>query len=461
MTLNPEFKARMSALLPDDEAAQFLAAMERPPQVSVRRNRAKSSDFIGDFRQVPWCDCGAYLPGRLPFTFDPLMHAGCYYVQDASSMILHHIARSVAGGKAVRWLDLCAAPGGKATAIADALEDGCSLVANEIVPARAAVLAENVAKWGRPNVAVTYASPADFGNRMAGCFDVVSADVPCSGEGMMRKDEEAVAQWSLRLVEQCAARQRGIIDDVWAALRPGGFFIYSTCTFNREENELMLDYMATRYGAVSVELPQAAGRNIRGGIGTRHHCYRFMPHLTEGEGLFVAVMRKPGDEVAATVKSISTPRRLIHYGELLIGDRVIYEREGVVTAVPADGFLAAVAASLRTLSAGVGLGSDRGKGFVPDIRLALSTALNREAFARAEVDYTTAIAYLRGEAISLPAAPKGFVIIEYEGAALGLVKNIGNRANNQHPASWRIRSSHIAAEPPRVVTAQRSSRAMP
>lgn len=446
---------QMRAILPAAELQAFAAAMGRAATVSIRRNVTKSSDFIGGFRPVAWCDKGVYLEGREAFTFDPLLHGGCYYVQDASSMILHHIAAAVSGGQAVRWLDLCAAPGGKSTAIIDALPAGSRVVANEIVAARAAVLAENMAKWGTPAVAVTSASPAEIGQKLGGAFDVVSTDVPCSGEGMMRKDAEAVAQWNPALVAQCAARQRSIIDDVWPALRPGGYFIYSTCTFNREENEKMVDFVVERYGAESLDLRLPAAWGLRAGIDTPHHCYRFMPHLIEGEGLFVAVLRKPGSGAPMAVRPERTAKRLEGYATLLREPMSIVERRGTVVGTPPDGFLATVAQAVRTLSEGVALGAVKGKSFVPDARLALSTALNREAFPTAEVDYATAVAYLRGEAIGLAEAPRGVVAVTYEGVALGFVKNVGNRANNLYPQPWRIRSSHLPPAPPCLVAPAR------
>jgi 16S rRNA C967 or C1407 C5-methylase (RsmB/RsmF family) len=202
------------------------------PSVSVRPNRLKGITAPEGARRVPWHDAGFYLAEREQFTFDPAMHQGLYYVQDASSMIVGTIVAKLTGdGVAVRYLDACAAPGGKTTAAIDALPTGSLVVANEYVPQRAAILAENVMKWGYPRIVVTRGDTARY-TKLPAFFDIIATDVPCSGEGMMRKDAEAVAQWSPALVEECAQRQRMIVDNLWGSLRTGGYLIYSTCTFN-------------------------------------------------------------------------------------------------------------------------------------------------------------------------------------------------------------------------------------
>ena len=220
------FIEQLRDLLPDEWDALATAITTSAPSVAVRVNEARGASVPDGARRVPWCDQGFYLEDRPQFTFDTDWHAGRYYVQDASSMFIAHVIRHLVDTP-VRYLDLCAAPGGKTTAAMQALPEGALVVANEIVPPRARVLADNVIRWGDPRCVVTSNAPAQMG-RLNGFFDVIAADVPCSGEGMMRKDDEAVAQWTPTLVEQCAQRQREILADVWPALRPGGLFIYST-----------------------------------------------------------------------------------------------------------------------------------------------------------------------------------------------------------------------------------------
>ena len=265
MPLNNDFITQIEALLPHGEAHAMLDAIDqRDVEVAVRFNNAKCHSMSTHLERVPWCEWGAYLVRRPQFTFDPMLHAGAYYVQDASSMFIYHVIKSLVHAP-VRYLDLCAAPGGKTTAALQALPAGSAMVANEIVPPRAHVLRENVIKWGNPACMVTCDSPWALG-ALTNTFDVIAADVPCSGEGMFRKDDEAIAQWSPALVEQCSARQRGILADVWNALKPGGLLIYSTCTYNSQENEEMVQFIINELGATPLEVPIQSSWNIHGAI---------------------------------------------------------------------------------------------------------------------------------------------------------------------------------------------------
>ena len=234
MILSQEFIGQLQGLLPDEWEALVEAITASEPSVAVRVNEARGAKVPAGARRVPWCAEGFYMADRPAFTFDTDWHAGHYYVQDASSMFITHVIKHFVH-EPVRYLDLCAAPGGKTTAAMQALPPRSLTVANEIVPPRARVLADNAIRWGNPRCVVTSNTPANLG-KFSGFFDVIATDVPCSGEGMMRKDDEAVAQWSPALIEQCAQRQREILADVWPALRPGGLLIYSTCTYNRKEN---------------------------------------------------------------------------------------------------------------------------------------------------------------------------------------------------------------------------------
>lgn len=467
MTLSPDFKSQISAILPHDEAEALFHAIESTePSVAVRHNAAKAplAGIYSDksdtttIEPVPWCSRGFYLDERQPFTFDPLLHAGAYYVQDASSMILQHIVGCLVDAP-VRYLDLCAAPGGKTTAAIDALPEGSLMITNEIMPDRARILLENVVKWGNPGCVVTSDSSGSFA-ALTGFFDVIAADVPCSGEGMFRKDAEAVSQWTPRLVEQCAVRQREIVGNAWQALRPGGIFIYSTCTYNRTEDEEMVEYMVAEYGAESISLNFPHEWHILPGIATKAHCYRFMPHHTRGEGLFVAVLRKPGNAPhanAAPKRAKSSSRTAVVPKEVkdwLVGDFTFSaDDKGFIGALPSAHIneIALICSKVRVLSAGVPVATLKGRDVVPAHPLALSVALNRGSFPCCEADYATAIAYLRGESITLTDAPKGYVAITYRGLPLGFVKNLGNRANNLYPREWRIKSTHIPAIPPQII----------
>ncbi len=454
MKLHDEFIAQLRELLPEEWEALVDAITTSEPSVAVRVNGARGVGVPDGLRRVPWCDQGFYLDGRPSFTFDSDWHAGRYYVQDASSMFIAHVISHFVH-EPVRYLDLCAAPGGKTTAAIQALPPRSLTVANEIVPPRARVLADNVIRWGSPRCVVTSNAPAHLG-RLESFFDVIAADVPCSGEGMMRKDDEAVAQWSPALVEQCAQRQREILADVWPALRPGGLFIYSTCTYNRQENEQMADFIVSELGATSLEVPVDPSWNIHAAIGSEAHCYRFMPHRVDGEGLFMAVFRKDGDGLRQDIRMKGKTSKKIDETakNWLAGpDQFMIDQQGdLLIAVPQDIHreVAAMRASLTVLHAGVELATVMGRKTVPHHALALSTARADDAFPVCEVDYPAALRYLRGESIPVE-GPRGYVLIAHQGAVLGFANNLGNRANNLYPKSQRILSTHLPDTKPHIL----------
>lgn len=396
MTLPTGFIDMVRALL-KDEAQDFLDAMQKPPVTSVRLNSRKPGAEFHGATPIKWCPTGFYLSERPVFTLDPLLHAGAYYVQDASSMIHREVVKRLVSAP-VNLLDLCAAPGGKTTAMIDALPDGSRVVANEYMPKRARILKENIAKWGYPLVSVTNHDSAFFA-KSGDEFDIVAVDAPCSGEGMMRKDEDAVAQWSPELINKCADLQKEIVSNAVKALRPGGYLIYSTCTFNRQENEEVAAFINSDLGMLPVDMKFPEEWEIPGGIDTDLPVYRFMPHRTEGEGLFLAVFRKPSD---------------------LPVDKPIHRENKNIMKLKGN--------SKKT--DGVNL---------PEIEEVLSVNFNRSLFPEADLDKDTALAYLRREAIILsPEIPKGPVVVTYKGLPLGMAKNIGRRANNLYPKGWRI-----------------------
>lgn len=465
MNLNEHFIEQINSLLPGDETRAMLQAIEdNEPVTSVRFNNCKGFLPPASLERVPWCEMGAYLRERPQFTFDPHFHAGSYYVQDASSMFIYHVIKSLVG-KPVTYLDLCAAPGGKTTAALQALPQGSIVIANEIVTPRAQVLRENIIKWGIDSCVVTNDAPRALGI-LENAFDVIAADVPCSGEGMFRKDEEAVAQWSPQLVQQCAARQREILNDIWPALKPGGLLIYSTCTFNLDENERIALYIANELGANFIEIPNEQSWNITGELtGNNIPCYRFMPHKTRGEGLFLCVLRKMHIAQSAfrlppstfhhsraagakKPKQNATSRVPKEVATWLNGNYEISEQNGNIIATSKDIKDTIVSNNKLHIIKGLNLeiGTIKGNKIVPSHHLAMSPLLRDGAFEKCEVDYLTAIAYLRGESITIN-APRGYILITYQNAILGFVNNLGNRANNLYPKSWRILSSHLPDKP--------------
>lgn len=443
-------------------------ALLSSPVISVRLNPRKLTSIppVGP-DTVPWCHTGIYLSDKIPFTFDPAMHQGLYYVQDASSMIIGEIVRRLTADiPSPAYLDACAAPGGKTTAAIDALPDNAVIVANEYVRSRGAVLRENLIKWGFPSTIVTTGDTARL-SRLRERFDIIGADVPCSGEGMMRKDATAVSQWNPALVTECAARQREIVGNLWPALRPGGYLIYSTCTFNREENEEMVSFMTRTLGAIPIDMGLTVYPGISPGIDTPHPCYRLMPHRLRGEGLFVAVLQKPDDgnshtsaygdgmkRQAKTVRSRGKKATAIPSGlnERLdpVYDWTLQSDNDLISAFPTHllPLLAEAQRSLDIIHAGVPMATVKGRDTIPTQALALSTAMRQDAWPTVEVDYPTAISYLRHESISLPDAQRGIVLLTYGDKPLGFAKNLGNRANNLYPSDWRILSTHIPPTPP-------------
>ena len=454
MNLPEAFIGQLRSLLPDEWERLASAITSSQPSVAVRVNDARGTDVPDGVRCVPWCGQGFYLHDRPSFTFDPDWHAGRYYVQDASSMFIAHVIRHFIH-EPVRYLDLCAAPGGKTTAAIQALPRQSMVVANEIVPPRARVLVDNVVRWGNPRCVVTCNAPVQLG-RLSHFFDVIAADVPCSGEGMMRKDDEAVAQWSPGLVEQCAQRQREILSDIWQALRPGGLLIYSTCTYNRQENEEIAGFIVNELGATSLEVPIEASWNIHPAIGTGVNGYRFMPHRVDGEGLFMSIFRKDGaaprQDLRVKDKNVKKADDACRKWLSMPDDYVIDQQGDLLIAVPRDisREVAALRATSSVLHAGVEMATVMGRKVVPHHALAMSLARASEAFPVCEMDYHAALRYLRGESINVD-GPRGYVLVAHHGAVLGFANNLGNRANNLYPKSQRILSTHFPDSQPVVI----------
>lgn len=370
----------------------YLKAFETDAPVSIRLNPEKAKGLTADGERVPWCRNAYYLPQRPNFTYDPLLHAGCYYVQEAGSMFLDTVMQQWVPQAPVVMIDFCAAPGGKSLLARTALAAGSLLFSNEPMRNRANILAENVEKWGYADHFVTNNFPRDY-RRAKMIADVVLCDVPCSGEGMFRKDEATIREWSMQNVEKCARLQREIVADAWSCLADGGQFIYSTCTFNTHEDEENIQWMMDELGAEVLPVKVDAAWNITGSLldGFSQPVYRFIPGISKSEGLFLCVLRKGGAwQQGHSLKSLRKSQQNLN---------IIYCPKAQ-----------------------------------PDM-------------VKVEVNYQQAMAYLRHEAITLGAdVPRGMVSICFEGHLLGLAKNIGNRANNLYPKEWKIRTTYIPNE---------------
>ena len=455
MNIKQSFIQYMEEAIGHENALVAFSAFEQPASTAVRYNPFKIAVKM-DGREVPWAEHGRILPERPVFTLDPLFHAGAYYVQDSSSMFVGYAFRKMISkmempqGRPLRVLDLCAAPGGKTTDLAASLReilgDRFLLVANEVMKARVGILADNVALWGDPNVIVTSDDPAAFA-ALAGFFDVIVTDVPCSGEGMFRKDEEAVQQWSEDNVALCEARQRRILADVWPSLREDGLLIYSTCTFNRKENDGNVEWISSELGADALTSDDTLD-GMTGVLKTQRG-YSLVPGHVEGEGQYCAALRKTGTagfsdaplrmkRAPRQTKAVPVPDGLQRFFDI----PVVFRTKGeTIIAVPENiaSDVAIVGDALHVVAAGCAVGVVKGKDLVPDADLALSMMLSEDAFPSVEIDRSAALAFLHRDAQVFPDSPRGYLLLKHEGLALGFVKNLGNRCNSLHPQSRRIR----------------------
>ena len=397
------FTENTRQLMGDERFERYLKSFEEDVPVSIRLNPQKAVGMeVVDGECVPWCDNGYYLKQRPNFTMDPLFHAGCYYVQEAASMFLDEVLRQCISLTShlspLTSLDLCAAPGGKSTLLRAALPEDCVLYSNEPIRNRANILLENVTKWGYKNHYVTNAYPKDY-RKSKMKFDVILCDVPCSGEGMFRKDEATIREWSPQNVEKCWQLQRDIVSDAWACLNDGGLLIYSTCTFNTKENEENIRWILSEFDdAKVVPIETKPEWNITGSLldGFDKPVYRFIPGITRSEGLFMCVLSK-GERMTVRSRRTNSPK-------------------------PSD-----------RKSEAVGLLTSP----MP------TTSLHADS-PSVELSYQQAMAYLRHEALLLPEdTPRGLVDVCFMGHPLGPVKNIGTRANNLYPKEWKIKTTHI------------------
>lgn len=441
--LPKEFIEYTSALFGAERWQRFVDSFDEPTPVSIRINPFKTSPrppqgeeinslttslfnslTSNEVRFVPWCRNGYWLSERPLFTLDPLFHAGVYYVQEAGSMFLDEVLRQVIDNSefGIRnselcALDLCAAPGGKSTLMRAALSScslptgegrgGALLFSNEPDHKRANILMENMQKQGHPDVIVTNNYPRDY-RKSKMMFDLILTDVPCSGEGIFRRDEGAIKEWSIQNVRKCAELQRSIVEDIWPCLRPGGILIYSTCTFNVHEDEENVRWIMEELGADIIPIETKPEWNITGSLleGFDEPVYRFIPGTSRSEGLFMAVLRKHGNHDSRPVQR-PTSKQL---------------------------------SCLRILSDGHPVGEKKGKDIIPAHAEALSIVPDKEKYPTVELSLDDALKYLHRETLVLPAdTPKGYIIVTYKTHPLGFMKNLGNRANNLYPKEWAIK----------------------
>jgi len=444
----PGFLAGLSGS-PGFDAENFVKAHQSAEApTSIRLNPFKPSAIKGN-GMVPWCADGYYLDSRPSFTFDPLFHAGCYYVQEASSMFIGHILKHIKPDEGIKVLDLCAAPGGKSTLISSLLNGNDLLVANEIIKTRVPVLSDNLTRWGPANTVVTNNDPKDFG-RLKGFFDIIVVDAPCSGSGMFRKDPDAMSEWSEANVNLCHQRQERILADVYPALKEDGYLIYSTCSYSVEENESILDWLCDEFELESIRIPIEPSWGIIETQSDKYKAwgYRFYPGKVDGEGLFAACLIKK--ESSGELPNIKyKEQQKGNFKEIDLVKPYIIDPDNYYYFKVNEDWLAIDRAHRQTLDisqqhlyikkSGVRMGKLAGSDLIPDHELALSLIINKDAFLQTELTKEQAIQYLRRDNIqNLNIDEKGWSLMNYEGQALGWAKLLPNRLNNYYPKEIRI-----------------------
>jgi 16S rRNA C967 or C1407 C5-methylase (RsmB/RsmF family)/NOL1/NOP2/fmu family ribosome biogenesis protein len=439
------FLQAMKCLLKEDYEA-FFNALSQPTPTSLRLNPFKplAQNPLGT--PVPWAPEGVYLPERPSFALDPLWHAGGYYVQEASSMFLRQALLQVFNSlEAPLCLDLCAAPGGKSSHIASLLPVSGMLVCNEVIPSRASVLKENLSKWGSTNTFITRNEVRDF-QSLTGLFDLILLDAPCSGEGLFRKDPQAVSEWSEKAVQRCADRQRQLLAQAWECLSEGGFLVYSTCTYNRTENEDILHWASAKFSLRFIEIPIQPDWHVQPSSDLPG--YRFYPHKLNGEGLFMAIVQKTGSSSRHSPNSRKKPlpfstaarkdtERVANWlltteGEWIRkADRLLFLPEGGTE------LLEKLASVLQLLHAGTEVANVFHGQQVPLPGLALSSLLHPKAFPHTTLTLEEALHFLRKE--DIPIAHPGWSRAMYQGLTLGFVKKSADKVSNYYPKEWRLR----------------------
>ena len=428
--LPEKFLERMKIQL-GEEYPSFLESLERPRAVALRFNPLKGAKPQLPFVQeeVPWEPMGFYYDPQSRPGLHPYHEAGVYYLQEASAMSAVALLQPQPG----EWVcDLCAAPGGKTTQIAGRLGGEGFLLCNEINPKRAKILSRNIERLGVANALVTNEHPERLSKRFAGCFDRVLIDAPCSGEGMFRKEEAAVTDWSEETVEMCARRQREILHSGAAMLRPGGRLVYSTCTFAPQENEETVAAFLADHPEFVAEYVDAPWFTP-----SENSSWRIWPHKVLGEGHFAAVLRKLGDEEREEPKSVTgqkLPKEWLDFAkELKIslpeGDAITFGQSlyWVPKGMPD-------LSGLKIERPGLELGTAKKGRFEPAHALALWLA-ECGSVQNYSADSKEIAAYLHGDVV--PSTQKGWCLVTVDGYSIGWGKGDGTVLKNHYPKGLR------------------------
>lgn len=395
--------------------------------------------------QVPWSDYGYYLSQRPSFTFDPLFHGGCYYVQEASSMFLEQALKQTFDlSQPLKILDLCAAPGGKSTHIQSLISTGSLLVSNEVIKNRVGVLRQNIIKWGCSNVVVTNNDPQHF-QKLEGFFDVMIVDAPCSGSGLFRKDKAAIEEWSTENVALCCGRQKRIIRDAIGALKENGILIYSTCSYSKEEDEDIADWLVqeAQMQSIALDIQEEWGIVETGSLKTSAVGYRFFPDKLKGEGFYLACFRKTSGNTNSRYKAANLDKAAAKEQAVikpwLKENEMVYLKEHFIYALPAAmvNDYSILKQALNICYAGTAIGEVMKDKLVPDHGLACSTIISSSIPAN-ELSYEDSIRYLKKGDFNLNTETKGWQLVCFRGHNLGWINALPNRINNYYPKELRI-----------------------
>lgn len=425
----------------------FLESLQQTSPTSIRVNPSKLFQPTSSSK-ILWSDYGYYLDGRPLFTLDPCLHAGAYYVQEASSMFLEQAVRqSVDLTKPLLALDLCAAPGGKSTHLLSLLPKDSLLISNEVIRSRGSILSENIQKWGHTNTLVTNSDPEHF-TKLEGLFDLIVVDAPCSGEGLFRKDENAWKEWSDDNVALCSQRQKRILNDIWPSLKTDGILIYCTCTYNEIENEENLVWLKNQKDAKFIAIKIQSDWGIEESKKENTIGYRFFPHKVKGEGFFLSIIQKTSNQSTLRMKGkdhlplLSAKKKDLFKDWLRHPDELeLIALQDLIIAFPKQwkqeiDFLSE---RLNIVTKGTAIATLKHEKLIPEHALALSFLLNRDHFITQELDLSQALKYLKKETFELSSSTKGFTLMTYRNLPLGWINQLGNRFNSLYPVNWRIR----------------------
>lgn len=451
LSLPKKFTESLTAQI-GEESGPLLESLKGKSPVSIRFNPFKRHREFENSSSIPWTEMGYYLPERPPFYADPFFHAGAYYVQEASSMILEYILDHLEFPEhELMALDLCAAPGGKSTILSTFLENRGLLVSNEIVWKRNLILQENLERWGQANIIITHNNSGDF-KALNEVFDLALIDAPCSGEGMFRKDPAVVNEWSEENVEVCCERQSNILEDISSSIKPGAYLIYSTCTYNRAENEEQIDAFLEEHPFEVVEIPGLSKFGIMESKWEKSLFYRLFPHRLQGEGLSICILRKTGREsVKSKIRKAAWPQKIQEETTILMRDFIdpdaglrILKRDKEVFALKAMAFsdLMKWLPNLKVIRYGSLIGEENRGELIPSHAMALSIHLSA-ALPAIELDQSEALRVLQRDSSALKPVniQQKWVKLMHGGNTLAFAKALPNRLNIHLPKTFRIRKN--------------------